>query len=144
MQAFVELPELGHQGSATPPRRLFLGDQRVCRKEQPRHGGSVLQRRTTDSQWIDDAHLYHVAEATLQGVEAVVDTEVGNLRKYLVPCVPGVRGDELCRLAQRAADDLDPDRVVVLYIKALENRRSAQQRHAAAGHDSLGHGCPGG
>ena len=57
------------------------------------------------------------------GVEPVVDTEVGNLREYLVPLEPGVRGDEVRRLAQRAADDLDPDCVVVLYIKPLEDRR---------------------
>ena len=112
-------------GSATAPRSLLLGDQRVRGKEQPRHGGSVLQRRTTDSQWIDDAHLDH-AEAT----RASNPSSTPRLATCAstVPCVPGVRGDEVRRLAQRAADDLDPG------SRNRPSRRAPRGRapHAAA------------
>ena len=97
-----------------------------------------------DAQRVDDAHLDHVAVATLEGVEAVVDTQLGDLGDDLVPGVAGVRGDQVRRLGERAAHDLHADRVVVLDVQLVERRRGVHQRDAAAGDDALGHRGPGG
>ena len=61
----------------------------------------------------------------------------------IVPGVAGVGRDQEGRLRERAPDDVDADRVVVLHIQVVEHRRGVQQGDAAAGDDALGHRGPG-
>src|ERR1700712_631570 len=90
--SFVERAVLGHERLV--PGRLLLGHQRVGGEDEPGDRGAVLQGGPHDAQRVDDPELEHVAEAALEGVEAVVDGHVADPLDDAVSVVTGVARDE--------------------------------------------------
>ncbi len=117
----------------------LLGDHRLGRDEQARHGSGILQRDANDLHRIDNAGRDEIdIFAGLRVVALVVVLLLKDLAGHDGAVLASVRSDNAGRSLDRAADDVDASLLVlVLGLQAGERVGRAEQRHAATGKEAF-------
>src|SRR5579871_114701 len=146
--ASVHIPHAA-AAMAAGARRSFLlfrnlRDQGFGGEHEAGNRSGILQRGADDLRRVEHAGLDQilvlvgervVAEVRLLGVE--------HLAQHNRAFFAGVLGDHAQRLGDGALHDVDADLLVAFGLDLLQARSATGQRHAAAGDDSLFHGCAG-
>ncbi len=91
-----------------------LRDHDLCREQQTRNRGGVLQSQARDLGRIQDAHLEHIAVFIRRGVVAEAALALADAVQYDSGVLAGVRHNLTQRLFDRAGQDLDARRLVVV------------------------------
>ncbi len=122
-----------------------LGHERVGGEQQRRHAGRVGQRRADHLCRIDHAGFHHI------DVPLAIDIVPVRLALHPPHAIDdhgsiqaGVRSDVAQRIVEHVADDIDAELFVAFQLEAVECFFGADQRDAAAGHDTFLQGRPGG
>src|SRR5579863_381335 len=117
-----------------------LGHHDLGREQQARHRGGVLQRKTGHLGRVQNAGLEHVAELARGGVVAEGALAFLHTVENHGSVLAGVLDDLAQRLLDRAGQNADADRLVLIRtLEVLERTLGADQRHTAARHHALFH-----
>src|SRR6516164_3423855 len=115
-----------------------LGHHDLGREQQARHRSGVLQRKTGYLGRVQDALIEHVPELARGGVPAESALAFLDAVEHHRGVLAGVVDDLAQRLLDRAGEDADADRLVLVRgLELLESALHADQCHAASGNHAL-------
>src|SRR5882762_7730225 len=115
-----------------------LGDHHFRREQEARNRGGVLQSQTRDLGRIQDAHFEHIAVLIRRSVVAEGALALADSVQHHSGVFPGVRHNLTQRLFDRAGQDLDAGRLVIVGAdQLLDGLERAQKGHAAARNHAL-------
>src|ERR1700722_971893 len=121
-----------------------LGDHDFRREQQTRNRGGILQSETRDLRRIQDAHIEHIAVLIRRSVVAEGALALADPVEHHRGVFTGVRHNLTQRLFDRAGQDLDARRLVIVGTdQLLDGLERAQKGYAAARNHSFFHGRTG-